>query len=120
VAELVIRRGLSERVVLSSFNPLCLWRAAAAAPSLRRGLLIDPDKPWAPQAYLLHPLVSSHSVHPFHGQCTPARVQQWLRRGLRVAVWTVDEPEQARALQQMGVSYLITNRPRLLREALGA
>ena len=118
VAELVTRRGLGERVVISSFNPLCLFRTAAAAPSLRRGFLIDPDKRWAPQAYVVSPLVSSHSVHPSHEDCTPERVEEWHRKGLRVAVWTVDEPERARALKEMGVSYLITNKPRAIREAL--
>lgn len=118
VAELVNRRGLAERVVVSSFNPLCLFRLAAAAPLLRRGFLIDPDKPWGPQAYVLNPLVSSHSVHPFHEACTPERVAEWNAAGLRVAVWTVDEPERARALEAMGISYLITNRPGALRAAL--
>ncbi len=118
VAEIVTRRELGERVVISSFNPLCLFRMAAAAPSLRRGFLIDPDKPWGPQAYLVNPLVSSHSVHPYYGQCTPERVEDWHRRGLRVAVWTVDDAERARELERMGVSYLITNKPRALREAL--
>ena len=118
VAELVTRRGLSERVVISSFNPLCLFRTEAAAPSLRRGFLIDPDKRWGPQAYVMTPLVSSHSVHPSYEDCTPERVEEWRRKGLRVAVWTVDEPERARALKEMGVSYLITNKPRVIREAL--
>jgi len=118
VAELVTRRGLSERVVVSSFNPMCLFRLAAAEPTLRRGFLIDPDKPWAAQAYLMSPLVSSHSVHPFHEACTPERVAEWTAAGLRVAVWTVDDPERARALEAMGISYLITNRPGALREGL--
>ncbi len=119
VAELVTRRGLGGRVVISSFNPLCLFRTAAAAPSLRRGFLIDPDKRWGPQAHGVVPLVSSHSVHPFHAQCTPERVAAWRERGLRVAVWTVDDARRARELREMGVSYLITNRPGALREALG-
>jgi glycerophosphoryl diester phosphodiesterase len=118
VARLVTRRGLAERVVISSFNPLCLFRTAAAAPSLRRGYLIDPDKRWGPQAYLMNPLVSSHSVHPYYEQCTPERVEEWRQKGLRVAVWTVDDPQRARLLEEMGVSYLITNKPRVLREAL--
>ncbi len=118
VAELVTRRGLGERVVVSSFNPWCLFRLADAAPTLRRGYLIDPDKPWAPQAYGLMPLVASHSVHPFHEACTPERVAAWNAAGLRVAVWTVDDPARARALEAMGVSYLITNRPGALLEGL--
>jgi glycerophosphoryl diester phosphodiesterase len=32
----------------------------------------------------------------------------------------VDEPARARELEEMGVSYLITNRPGVLREALRA
>jgi glycerophosphoryl diester phosphodiesterase len=120
VAELVRRHGLSERVVLSSFNPLCLIQVATAAPELRRGYLIDPEKRWAPRAYLVSPLVASHSVHPYHEACTPERVEAWRRRGLRVAAWTVDEPARARELEEMGVSYLITNRPGVLREALRA
>ncbi|ATB28022.1 glycerophosphodiester phosphodiesterase [Melittangium boletus] len=118
VARLVEDRQLADRVVISSFNPLCLFRMAAAAPSLRRGFLIDPDKRWGIQAHAVTPLVSSHSVHPFHEQCTPERVEGWLHRGLRVAVWTVDDAQRARELREMGVSYLITNTPRALREAL--
>ena len=118
VARLVTERRLGGRVVISSFNPWCLLRMAAAAPSLRRGFLIDPDKRWGPQAYVATPLVSSHSVHPSQEQCTPERVEEWRRRGLRVAVWTVDDAERARELEAMGVSYLITNRPGLVREAL--
>jgi glycerophosphoryl diester phosphodiesterase len=118
VAELVNERGLADRVVVSSFNPMCLFRLAAADATLRRGFLIDPDKPWAPQAYVLSPLVSSHSVHPYHEACTPERVREWNAAGLRVAVWTVDDAERAQALKEMGISYLITNRPGALRESL--
>jgi glycerophosphoryl diester phosphodiesterase len=57
-------------------------------------------------------------VHPYHGQGTPERVEEWRRRGLRVAVWTVDDPTRARQMEEMGVSYLITNKPRVMREAL--
>lgn len=118
VARLVRDRDLGSRVVVSSFNPLCLFRLAAADPTLRRGLLIDPDRPWVLQAYGLSPLVSSHSVHPFHEACTPERVAAWKDAGLRVAAWTVDDPERARTLREVGVSYLITNRPGRVREAL--
>lgn len=118
VAELVTRRGMAERVVISSFNGLSLLRLAAVAPTLRRGLLIDPDKPFGPQAYMVSPLVSSHSVHPHHEACTPERMAAWTAAGLRVAAWTVDAPERARELEALGVSYLITNKPGVLRQAL--
>lgn len=120
VAELVQRRRLDQRVVISSFNALCLFRLAAVAPQLRRGLLIDPDKPFLPQAYGVSPLVSTHSVHPFHEACTPARMRLWRGASLKVATWTVDDVERGRSLAEMGVSYLITNRPRAMRAGLRA
>jgi glycerophosphoryl diester phosphodiesterase len=118
VADILVRRGLRERTVVSSFNALCLFRLAARAPSLRRGYLIDPDKPWVPQAWGLSPLVSSHSVHPCWEQVTPGRMAAWRAGGLEVAVWTVDGAEDARRMEALGVRYLITNRPRAMREAL--
>lgn len=118
VAALLQARGEGERVVVSSFNPLCLIRFARAAPGIRRGWLLDPDKAWFPQAHLWLPLVAPHAVHPFHGQCTRSRAQAWRRSGKRLAVWTVDEPEIARRLRDDGVEVVITNRPAALRAAL--
>ncbi|GEN06394.1 glycerophosphoryl diester phosphodiesterase [Myxococcus fulvus] len=120
VARLVRDLDMGERVVISSFNPLCLFRLLDAAPELRRGYLIDPDRRWGVQAYAVSPLVSSHSVHPYHVDCTPERVATWRAAGLRVAAWTVDDAARASELERMGVSYLITNRPGAVREALRA
>jgi glycerophosphoryl diester phosphodiesterase len=118
VARLVARKGMAERVLVSSFNPLCLFRLATADRSLRRGFLVDPDKAFLPQSALLTPLTANHSVHPHFSQVTPARARGWREAGLELAVWTVDDPAEARRLQGLGCAYLITNRPRLLREGL--
>jgi glycerophosphoryl diester phosphodiesterase len=40
------------------------------------------------------------------------------QRGQRVHVWTVDDPDEGRRLQQLGVNALITNRPKGLRTEL--
>ncbi len=118
VGERLVDRGLNARVFVSSFNPLCLVRLARAFPSLRRGLLIDPDKAWAPQAWGWLPVTAKTSVHPYWRQCTPKRVARWKALGLEVATWTVDEPAEARTLQAMGVDWLITNRPGVVRAGL--
>jgi glycerophosphoryl diester phosphodiesterase len=118
VARLVEERSLQARIVVSSFNALCLVRLAAAAPALRRGFLIDPDKPWWPQAWGLVPLTSTYSVHPFAEACTPARMRVWAGAGLQVAAWTVDDPAEGARLQALGVRYLITNRPGAMRAGL--
>ena len=118
LGRLLARRDEGERVLVSSFNPLCLARLARAFPQVRRGMLIDPDKAWFPQAWVWQPLVGRDAVHPHHSQCTPQRVEFWHGRGLKVAAWTVDEPATAKALQAMGVDLLITNQPGRLRDQL--
>lgn len=120
VGALVTRRGMEARVLVSSFNPLCLWRLGAAYPTLRRGYLLAPDRPWFTQARVVAPLVSTFSIHPCEVDCTPRRVSEWRAGGLEVAAWTVDSVARARALEAMGVRYCITNRPRELRDGLGA
>lgn len=118
VGELVRRLGLASRVIVSSFNALCLVRVAAGFPELRLGFLIDPDGSFLLQDAQGTPLVSCYSVHPHFTACTPERMKWWEETGLRVAVWTVDDPEEARRVRDLGAAYCITNRPRFLREHL--
>lgn len=118
VGQLLADRGPNERVFVSSFNALSLMRLAAAFPSLRRGYLIDPDKAWAPQAWGWLPLAARTSVHPHFSQVTPERVNRWHAQGWEVAVWTVDDVDEARRLRALGVDWLITNRPGALRDEL--
>ena len=118
VGELLVQRGLAGRAIVSSFNALCLLRLAASHPGLRRGLLLEPERSFFLQDALLAPLAANFSIHPGAGACTASRAAAWQRRGLRIAAWTVDEPEEARRLQALGVTYCITNRPGALRAAL--
>jgi glycerophosphoryl diester phosphodiesterase len=117
-ARLLQRRQEGRRVTISSFNPDCLWRFAAAAPEYERGLLLDPDLPLMPQLSRLD--TAKGAVHPHHSQCTEPAVAGWKAQGLKVVVWTVDEPDLARRLIGLRVDALITNVPGRLRAALGA
>jgi len=119
VAQRLLDRALEDSVLLSSFNPLCLLRLGPF-PSLRRGLLIDPEKAFWPQALFWLPVVGRDSVHPHFSACTPERMASWKSRGLEVAVWTVDDPLEAKRLESLGADDLITNRPGELREQLRA
>lgn len=120
VGELLTSRKLNERVFVSSFNPLCLVRLAQSHPRLKRGLLIDPDKAWAPQAWFWLPVTAMTSVHPHYSQVSANRVNRWHAQGWEVAVWTVDDVTEAKRLRAMGVDWVITNRPGELRQKLKA
>jgi len=110
--------GHEAHVIVSSFDPRCLLRLALAHPRVRRGLLLDPDRPQWVQRHLTLPLVGRDAVHPEAGHLTLADVRRWHAGGREVAVWTVDDPELARRLRAWGVDTCITNRPGALRAAL--
>ena len=107
------------RVLLSSFNPLCLARARALAPGLPRALLFEAHQPLWLRAALTAPLLAPVALHPEAALATREAVSAWRRRGYLVACWTVDDPAVARRLWESGVAGLITNTPGALRTALG-
>jgi glycerophosphoryl diester phosphodiesterase len=118
VLALVEQYGLGSRVLLSSFNPFSLRRAKKIAPHVRAGLLYAPDLPLFLSHAWLAPLFPHEARHPEHTM-VDARYMAWAhRRGYRVNVWTVDDPEEMRRLIGLGVSAIITNVPDVLREVL--
>lgn len=115
VVRLVAEAGATERVLLSSFNPLCLLRARALSPRLPRALLFEEDSPWALRRALVAPALGAAALHPQASLAGPAQVARWRKRGYAVAAWTVDDVDRAVALWASGVSGIITNRPDRLR-----
>ncbi len=115
-----VREARAEgRVLFSSFNPLCLRRARALAPEVERALLFEAGAPWLLRSAAAAPLLDAAALHPEAALATPAAVSRWRARGYRLTSWTVDDPAQARALWERGVTGLITNQPAALRAALG-
>ena len=119
VVRLVREARAGERVLLSSFNPLCLARARALAPELARALLFEVHQPPWLRSALSAPLLAPAALHPEASLATPEAVSAWRARGYLVACWTVDDAGLARRLWQSGVAGLITNVPGALRTALG-
>lgn len=115
VVRVVREARAEERVLLSSFNPLCLWRARALAPELLRALLFEEEQHWVLRSAVSAPAVGAAALHPQEVLATPERVARWRRRGYAVACWTIDDPEAAENLYRSGVSGIITNRPDRLR-----
>ncbi len=115
VLRLVREAHAEERVLLSSFNPLCLLRAKTGAPRIPRALLFESEQGWLHRSALAAPLLSASALHPEHVLATPARVARWRKRGYSVACWTVDDTDVAARLWESGVSGIITNRPDRMR-----
>lgn len=112
-------KALGADVLLSSFDPLLLGLAGAMAPSLPRAWLTHSG-----QALWAHALQSTarsglvRALHLERTQTDPRRLALYQRRGLRLGVWTVNDPEEARELVRLGVASIITDAPSAVRDAL--
>src|SRR3954470_11092506 len=62
------------RVLLSSFNPLCLLRARGLAPEIPRALLFENEAAWPLRSAISAPLLGARALHPEHTLATPSRV----------------------------------------------
>lgn len=106
-------RGLTGRVLLQSFDEQVLRDARELAPRLRRGLLrdeLDADPVAAARA------VGAVTYNPYAVPLLrrPDVVAQVNTAGIGVMVFTVDDPRRWRALADLGVDAIITNRPAAL------
>ncbi len=115
-----IVRASRADVLLSSFDPALLVMAAARAAAVPRALLAHAAQPrWASvvQEGLRPPLVEA--IHLERTQTDPRLVRRYLRRGLRVGVWTVNDPREAADLVSLGVASVITDAPGVILAVLG-
>jgi glycerophosphoryl diester phosphodiesterase len=110
--------GLDDRVLLSSFNPLSLRRAKRMAPHVPVGLLYGPDLPVPLRQAWLAFAAPHEARHPEHKMVDAHYIAWAQRRGYRVNVWTVDDPDEMRRLIGLGVDGIITNVPDVLRSIL--
>lgn len=95
------------RVVLSSFGPSLCRVLCAALPGCAVALLVDRREVEVPEGV--------RAVHPHHELVGEQEVRRWHEAGLGVNVWTVNDPERARALARLGVDGLISDDvPRVL------
>jgi len=119
VAELLRSMGMLADVMISSFNPLSLIRAASVV-RVPLGLCYPMDdgmglrgrvrdrvfrRPW------VAPLLSAYALHPQHTLVRESMVRKAHLRGLAVNAWTVNDPARMRELAGWRVTGIITDRP---------
>jgi glycerophosphoryl diester phosphodiesterase len=114
---LLEERGGADDVVVSSFHLPTVDRMRALAPQVPTGLLtfgVDPL-----EALVAADSHGHHALHPdvwsLGGPVLGALTQRARERGLRVTVWTVNDPDELRRLEAAGVDAVITDDPSLYR-----
>lgn len=107
--------GASGLVEVMSFSRNALTRTHRLAPGLPTVFLIERTLP-------LRPARPPFATHAGPGielvRRDPGLVGRLRAKGLRVRVWTVDEPEDVELCVRLGVDTIITNRPRDVRKLL--
>ncbi len=110
VADLIKRYEVQEHVYFSSFYPHNLMRAAQLLPSVPRAQLTWPGRAGAWQRIWAHSL-NLQAEHPWKGDVTPESIQAAHQRNRRIHTWTVNDPQEIRRLQALGVDGIITDDP---------
>lgn len=117
IADAIARFRLRERVIVSSFDPLALWRFRKILPEVAIGYLHAEDIPAHVSSLMIG--LAHEARHPHHTEIN-ARYMDWARRNdYFVNTWTVNDPARAVELRDLGVHTLITDTPDVLIATLG-
>lgn len=115
VADCLARHDMKKRVIVSSFNPLALKRFREITSDVPIGYLYAPDWTFFPEVMDSLPHEARHPQHPM----IDAKYMEWARdHGWRVNTWTVNDPQRAVELRDLGVDGIITDNPDTVIEAL--
>lgn len=113
VTDVVKRTRSEERVLFSSFNPISIWRLSRLLPRVPRALLASKELAEGNRYYLRHlwlaPYVNANALHLDHRYVTEKDLQVWKRRGVPVALWTVNDEALAESYLKAGALSIISD-----------
>lgn len=117
VIEAVRHYGLSERVIISSFNHYSLVDCKKLAPEIRTGILYM-EGLYEPWEYAKS--IGADALHAFQYAVRPEFVAGATAAGVAYHPFTVNEKHEMEALIRAGVAGIITDYPDRLAELLSA
>ena len=102
--------AMDDRIIYSSFNHYSLQHIKKINARAKIGLLYELAMvdPWVYAAY-----VSAAAIHPHYYVIAglPETVKNCHENGIKVNVWTVDDPDAIKLMLKCEVDSIITNRP---------
>ena len=104
VAKMIKSKKITQKTIISTFNPVAIWAMKLFTPNIITGYLFTSTKHlWAINFF--HP----DCLHPEGGIITRALVNQAHKWGQAVNVWTIDSHPGKRWLEKLNVDGIITN-----------
>lgn len=116
VADCIRRHNMTERVIVSSFNPLVLKNFRQVMPEVPLGYLVYEGIPESVRA-MIQP-DEYEAYHPHDVMIDAVLMAQARKHGHQVNTWTVNDPQRARELAKLGVSVIISDNPDVILDAL--
>ncbi len=120
VVELIGKMNLGRRVLLSSFDPFAIRAAKVFDPALPVAQLTAQGMPVYLRDAWLAPIAPHEARHPDAVQLKQRGVAHYRRKGCRVNVWTVNDPDDMRRFVSQGVDGLITDVPDVARKMIAS
>lgn len=117
-AALIRQYDMADRVIISSFDHLILQRFQRVMPEAATGWLYSNLTDGDVEAILQD--LKVQALHPHHEHINSDYMDWARQRGYQVNTWTVNDPQRALALRDLGVNVIITDRPALLLDAFNA
>lgn len=111
------KHDMTERVIVSSFNPYVLKRYRRIDPDMPIGYLLHPFSLEQASYGLLEP-DDYDTLHYFYEMITDDELRFARQHGKAINTWTVNEVDVAKNLVEKGVRGIITNTPDVMVEAL--
>lgn len=116
VLDCIRRHAMQSRVIVSSFNPPTLKRFRALAPDIAIGFLHYPGM----DTFEAVRDLDYEAFHPFFETITAETIAEARSQQRIVNTWTVNDPQVAVHLRDLGVLGLITDYPDRILAALKA
>ena len=113
--EEIRKAGVAARATIQSFDWRTLAVVQAEAPEIATVFLTGARFPDAPKRVRA---AGGRIWSPYFLEVDQDRLKEARELGLRVVVWTVNEPAQIRAMLDLGVDGIISDRPDLVREEM--
>ena len=119
VVGLVRERDLSDRVILSSFNPLTIMRLKRMAPEIRTGFNYISDFMKDIRRLWFAPFLPTFSKHPQPWAVDEMYVKRQHKKGIWVIPWAVNDDAEITRLLGLDIDGLISDYPSRLRKLTG-
>jgi len=114
VADRVESFGLDNLALISSFSP---WSVRRARQVFNRSIPVALIRMRGIYKYGYW-IANGEADHPHYSMVDEAYMTWARKRDYRIHVWTVDDPDEARRLVQLGIDGIITNKPQFIRQHL--